>query len=116
MVEITENPKACQEKTTVSESSLECSLAGAVAAISGLNGSAVIVHGPPGCGWTGRWARSDFAIDNYIPLVADNLLQHNLIFGASDNIISTMQTLAVASGDALRSNFPKPVSEQAQRP
>lgn len=86
MARLTETTKVYQEKTTVSESSLECALAGAVAAISGLKGSAIIIHGPPGCGWTGRWARSDFAIDNWVPLVADNLLQHNLIFGGSQKL------------------------------
>ncbi|TDA68018.1 MAG: hypothetical protein D9V47_08905 [Clostridia bacterium] len=73
-------------ETVAKESSLECGLAGAVAAVSGLKGSTIILHSPPGCGWTARWARSDFAINNYVPLVPDNLLQHNLIFGASQKL------------------------------
>jgi len=86
MAQVTEAPKMYYEKTTIRDSAQECALAGAIAAAAGLRGSVALVHGPPGCGWTARWARQDSAIDNYMPLVATNILQHNIIFGAADKL------------------------------
>ncbi len=86
MAQVTEAAKMYCEKTIIRDSAQECALAGATAVAAGLRGSVALVHGPPGCGWTARWARQDLAVDNYMPLIATNILQHNIIFGAADKL------------------------------
>jgi nitrogenase molybdenum-iron protein alpha/beta subunit len=86
MAQAKERTESYCEETKVTDSAQECALVGAIAAIAGLKGSAALVHSPPGCAWTSRWARSDFALTYYMPLIASNILQHNIVFGALDKL------------------------------
>lgn len=71
------------EKTINKDSFENCSLGGATQAVSGIKGSSILVHGSSGCGWMARWARSDQALRTYTQIIATNLLEHNIIFGAA---------------------------------
>jgi nitrogenase molybdenum-iron protein alpha/beta subunit len=72
------------EKSTNRDSSEHCALAGATQAIAGIKGSSILVHGSAGCAWMARWARSDQALRTYTQIIATNLLEHNIIYGAKD--------------------------------
>jgi nitrogenase molybdenum-iron protein alpha/beta subunit len=82
------------EGRIIRESFLECSIGGAAAAMGGIKGAAALVHGGPGCGWTARWARSDFAIVNYGPVIADNILRHDVIFGGEEKVTKALKWVA----------------------
>lgn len=79
------------EKTITQDSSQRCCLGGASQAISGLKGSAIIIHGSPGCAWMARWMRSDQALTNYCPAIATGLLEHEIIFGGKEKLTKLVE-------------------------
>lgn len=79
------------EKSICRDSTENCALGGACMAASGIMNSAILIHGSSGCGWMGRWARSDQAITNYTPLIATNLLEHNIIFGGKEKLANAAE-------------------------
>jgi len=79
------------ERTLIKDTAQQGALAGATLACSGVKGSAIIVHGSPGCGWAARWMRSDHAVTNYVPIIATSLLEHEFIFGGAEKLRDTIR-------------------------
>ncbi|TDA64105.1 MAG: hypothetical protein D9V47_14120 [Clostridia bacterium] len=73
------------ERITI-DSAQQDALSGATALISGIEGSAIVIHGSSGCGWKGRWNRQDQALLNYTPLIATSLLEYDVVFGGKDKL------------------------------
>lgn len=77
------------KETVLRDSAQQSALAGAVLAISGVRKASIIIHASSGCGWTGRWMRSEHPL-NYVPLIATSLLENELIFGGKEKLQRTI--------------------------
>ena len=77
------------KETVLRDSAQQSALAGAVLAISGIKNAAIIIHASSGCGWTGRWMRSEHPL-NYVPLIATSLLENELIYGGKEKLQRTI--------------------------
>ncbi len=96
------------KETVLRDSAQQSALAGAVLAISGIKKASIIIHASSGCGWTGRWMRSEHPL-NYVPLIATSLLENELIFGGKEKLQRTIdwvmaqwkpQLLFILTGDS----------------
>jgi len=96
------------KETVLRDSAQQSALAGAVLAISGIKKASIIIHASSGCGWTGRWMRSEHPL-NYVPLIATSLLENELIFGGKEKLRRTIdwvmehwkpQLLFILTGDS----------------